>query len=123
MIGVEVVGLEEFQEYLEVMGARLASKDFWEIALGGAMEKARRYAASISPVVTGSYRGAHRVTVGRMCATLSIDPTARNTASGGLVRRYAGPVEKRHRVYARTASQLLGLAERAGEGLLEELVK
>lgn len=113
MITIEVRGLVELRAYLDRLRERVLSTGPF---LAKIMRRARRYAASISPVVTGSYRRAHRVTSGDMWAELSIDPCARNTRTGVSVSRYAGPVEARHGVYDRTKSYAQRLAvSMAGE--------
>lgn len=117
---IEVEGINELQGYLDSLISKLTSSTFWA-QLGNILEKARRYAASISPVVTGSYRGSHRVVIGAMSATLSIDPTARN--GDMLVSRYAGSVEQRHQVYARTFAYSQRLAVEGAEVIGGELIK
>jgi len=99
---LRVEGIDELVDYLDGICVKLSSNDFWGRELVDILGEARRYAASISPVITGSYRDAHRVVVGTMGAELSIDPVARNTSTGIRVTRYAAPVEDRHYVYART---------------------
>lgn len=106
MIDVDVRGLQEAIAYMEGVGRRAASDVTYQPTLMEIARKGLRYASSISPVVTGSYRGAHRVTGSGKKAMLSIDPMARNRKSGTLVTRYASAVEYYHQVYGRTASYL-----------------
>lgn len=122
MIELQIEGLKEIQEYVDGLIAKLQSSSFWTPELGEILEKARRYAVSISPVITGSYAGAHRVVVGDMQAALSIDPSARNLATGMLVTRYAGAVERRHQVYSRTAGHTMRLAVRGAEIIGENVI-
>lgn len=63
-------------------------------------EVSRRYAVSISPVITGSYRDAHKVFSRNRGAVLTIDPRATN--GDVSVTRYAANVEEIHKVYSRT---------------------
>jgi len=121
-ISLQIEGLEEVQVYLDDLVVKLESSEFWDPELAGILEEARRFAASISPVVTGSYRAAHRVVVGNMRATLSIDPAARNSATGTPVSRYAANVEERHGVYARTFAYTERLAVRGAEAIGRNLV-
>ena len=79
----------------------------------------QRYLRGISPVITGSYRASHRITIGKNEIRLGVDPTARNTATNILVSRYAGRVEERWHVYAQGADQ----AERVFTRVLGELAK
>lgn len=120
-ITLQIEGLTELQAYLDEVTKNLGDEEAW--GLGEILEEARRFAASISPVVTGSYRAAHRVVVGQMQATLSIDPAARNSATGIPVSRYAASVEERHRVYARTAMHTRRLAVRGAEAIGENLLR
>ena len=116
---IEVEGMEEAQAYLAKLKARLSDDRTWTGPLKRFGVVAVQFARSISPVVTGSYQASHRAAVERKTLTISIDPAARNTVSGTLVTRYAGPVEKRHQVYARTAEHLI----RVVTSLLDDLVK
>lgn len=113
---IEVEGLDELKEFLDSLIERLSSGRAWGESLGRLLKIGKRHAVSISPVVSGSYRDAHRVVVGDSQAELSIDPSARNV--GVKVERYAASVEKRHKVYDRTHEELL----RHLEGLAEEIV-
>ena len=122
MITLEIEGLEEAQAYLDEVNTRLGSDEFWDPELGAILEEARRFAASISPVVTGSYQAAHRVVVGQIQATLSIDPAARNTTTGVPVSRYAAGVEERHGIYVRTGEFVQRLAARGAEAIGEALL-
>ncbi len=97
---IVVEGLEEAQAYLA--GLKLTDKD-WKGPLEKAGRELVRYAASVSPIVTGSYANAHRAMVAGTGVTLFISPVARNTATGTLVSRYAMVVEGRHQVYAMAA--------------------
>lgn len=101
---------------------RLSSGKFWNKELGDLAKDARRYAADISPVATGSYRDAHEVAIGDRKATLTIDPTARNIKSGGLVSRYAADVEAKHQVYGRTGAYVARIGAQRVEIMGERLL-
>ncbi len=109
---IVVEGLEEARAYL----TSLSDLD-WQGPLEAGGRSLVRFAASISPVVTGSYAGAHRATVDGKTLTLSIDPMARNKSVP--VTRYAGAVEERHQVYARSAVQGVQI----GAQVLEDILK
>lgn len=113
---IVVEGLDEVQAYLK--GLRQRAKDHTRVLVGLAMNL-QRFAHSISPVVTGSYASSHRATITEKMVEISIDPSARNTVSRVLVTSYAGPVEDRHRVYARIGDE----ATRLLPGVVEEIVK
>lgn len=115
MIELTVTGVDELLEYLDTVKGRLSSSEFWTAELAAMLEEARRFASDISPVVTGSYAGAHRVVTGNMYAELSIDPRARNTVSGDPVTRYAAAVEEKHQVYGRTFSYTRRLVTKHAE--------
>lgn len=121
MIELQFEGFDEAIAYLESLIAKLESNDFWASILGEWLEQSRRFAVSISPVVTGSYQAAHRVVVGAMQAELSIDPSARNIETGVPVSRYAGPVEERHRVYLHTFGHTERLVARDAQIILKRL--
>jgi len=89
---------------------------------GEALEGGRRTAVSLSPVVTGSYAGSHRITVDADRAGLGINPDARNTATGTPVTDYAGAVEDRHHVYERVLREVPRLVTRAAELSLRQIV-
>lgn len=105
---------------VETIGERVAS-GFGE-EFGVALEAGRRYAVSISPVVTGSYAGAHRVAVDAEQAELGIDLLARNVVTGTPVIDYAGAVEERHHVYGRVLNDVERYATDAVELALRELL-
>lgn len=113
---IQVVGLEEAQAY--IAGLKLTDSD-WQRPLEKAGRELVRYAASVSPIVTGSYAGAHRATVAGPGVTLFISPVARNTATGTLVSRYAMAVEGRHQVYAMAAVK----AAQIGVDVLEDVLE
>lgn len=122
MIQLELQGFEEAIALLAGWERLLQSDELWQPATLAAAEEFRRFAASISPVRTGAYRGAHVVIQGRMAATMTIDSGAINPVTGTPVSRYAGPVEERHGVYQRTFDQAAGRAGAAGvEVILERL--
>lgn len=121
-IEIRMEGFEETQEYLDGVIERLSSDEFWDEKLGSLIKGAQRYAISISPVVTGSYRDAHRTVVGNMEALLEIDPAARNSRTGIQVSRYAADVEDRHQVYGRTAIHTDQLVAKALPDIGEELI-
>lgn len=114
---IQIEGLEEAQVF--ITGLTLKDAD-WSGLLGKMGHGLRRYAATISPVITGSYRDSHRAVVDDKTMTLSIDPAARNTATGVLVTRYAGPVEQRHQVYGQTFIKACRMAVTVLEDLLKE---
>jgi len=115
------IGTDEVTPWLAEVGAKLSDDRAWLSVLLPVMEGLQRFAVSISPVVTGSYAGSHRLSVSGREVKLSIDPTARNTVSDVLVWRYAGAVEERHQVYARTDAQAERLAARVLEDLAKEM--
>ena len=117
MITLETSGFEEAVAHIDRWIRLLESTALWAPASSSAAEVLRRYAASISPVITGSYQGAHAVFPRGMGAVMTIDPAARNTRSGAPVTSYAGFVEERHDVYGRTAQEM----SRAGVAGVEVL--
>ena len=123
MIILQTEGIEEIESYLESLIARLESDDLWAPTLGGTIGEALRYARSISPVDTGSYQAAHRVVVDGKQAMLSIDPGARNIRTGAPVEDYAGYVEARDHVYARTAVMFPRIIQQGSMRLLQELTR
>lgn len=123
MIELRVEGLQEVVAYLEKIRKRAASTAFWQVFLRAVVGKGRGYAQAISPVVTGSYRSAHRDQVSGVTATLDIDPAARNTVSNIFVTRYAGNVEENHQVYGRTAVYLEKISEQSLNELSRRLVQ
>lgn len=123
MIGFRIDGLDELRNRLEGLRGKLASGTFWTGLFSPVMEEARRFAASISPVASGSYQAAHRVVMGANNATLSIDPRARNTRTGVLVTRYAASVEEAHKVYEQTHAYAQRLAVVGGSILKENLIR
>lgn len=90
---------------------QMSSGPYWQRKLVDVMEKGRRYAVSISPVITGAYADSHEVVQNDMGATIRVNPDARNPTSGERVTRYAGIVERRHTVYARTADHVRHLVQ------------
>lgn len=123
MITLKVDGMQEVVAYLEKVRKRAVSIAFWQVFLRGVIGKGRGYAQSVSPVITGSYRSAHREEVVGLTAILDIDPAARNTVSNVFVTRYAGPVEERHQVYGRTATHLAKISEQSLGKLARRLVE
>lgn len=119
-----ITGLEEFNEYLTTVVGRVSSDEFWAKILGleGFLGKSKRFAVSISPVVTGSYAGAHRLTTGGTTSELFIDPSARNTATGELVSRYAAKVEERHGVYKQTYTYTQRIAAQGIDSIGDRLI-
>jgi len=112
---------DEITPWLVQTQEKLSSDRFWTRALLPMMEHLQRYAAGISPVLTGSYAGSHQVSVSGRTVALGIDPTARNAVSGELVERYAGAVEELHQVYARTWEEAERMADEALENAAKEL--
>jgi len=123
VITLHVEGLQEVIAYLEKVRKRAMSAAFFQPFLRSAIGKGRGYAQAISPVVTGSYRSAHRDQVSGLTATLDIDPAARNAVSNVFVTRYAGPVEENHQVYGRTAVYLEKISEQSLAELSRRLVE
>lgn len=107
---IRVEGRNEALAYFSALRAKIVSDATWRGPLERFGGRIRRYAASISPVITGSYQASHREAVSGKSVSLSISLAARNTATGTLVTRYAGPVEERHHVYARTWVEMTRLA-------------
>jgi len=101
--------------------ARKADSSAWDNPLRGIGTGATRYAASISPVVTGSYKGAHRFAVNGKELTLFIDPSAKNGRTGVAVTSYAGDVERRHSVYGQVSAQIGRLAAQWPDEMAREL--
>ena len=120
---VTTEGLDETIAYLNDLADRLADEKEWSGALSDLLEQGRRFAWSISPVVTGSYRAAHKVMTSGRTAVLGIDPAARNVRTGVPVERYAAAVEQRHQVYGRTAAYIEAAASSAAEQLVEEMIE
>ena len=123
MITLDVRGVQEALDYLAKVRKRAASVAFYQPFLRKVIGQGVSYARAISPVITGSYRGAHRDAVAGLTATLDIDPTARNTVSNCFVTRYAGAVEERHQVYGRTAVYLEKISEQSLAELSRRLVQ
>lgn len=90
----------EIIEVDEGFGIAFDAEGFMDEYLAKLARYARRFAVSISPVVTGSYRDAHEVFFRGGTAILRIDPRATNR--GQPVERYAANVEDIHKVYFRT---------------------
>ncbi len=87
----------------------------WDPVTQSAAEVLHRYAVSISPVVTGTYRDAHTIFQGKMRSVVAIDP-------GSPAMRYAVYVEERHHVYERTYLEAGPRSAVVGaERLVEEL--
>ena len=120
-VQLEVRGLKEATARLSRMERRVKGLSADKVA-GKAMASLQRYAAGISPVVTGAYQGSHMVTMDRWKATLSIDPSATNPTSGVLVTRYAGAVEDRYAVYGRTGEMAAGMADQIAEEIAREVL-
>ena len=113
---IRVEGLEEAQAF--IANLKLADDD-WQRPLEKAGRELVRHAASVSPIVTGSYAGAHRATVAGTGVTLFISPVARNVKTGTLVTRYAMAVEGRHQVYAMAAVK----AAQIGTDVLKDVLE
>lgn len=121
MITLETRGFDEVLAYLDEWIAQLKSEGLWSPATVAAAEEFRKYAESISPVVTGAYQRAHVVIPQQgMVAVMTIDPRATNPTSGTPVTQYAGPVEGHHHIYQRTFDRA---AARAGEAGVEVILK
>lgn len=112
---------DEITPWLAEVSEKLTDDQWWLRAIRPEMGGLQRFAAEISPVVTGSYAGSHRLAVEGRVVELSIDPAARNISTGGLVARYAHPVEERHQVYGQVWARTGGAAERALEVLAKDL--
>jgi len=112
---------DEITPWLEEVIGKLTSDRWWVKVMRPGMETLQRYATDISPVVTGSYAGSHRLFENGREITLAIDPTARNVKTGTQVQRYAGAVEERHQVYARVGERAEQVAEQVLDNLAEEL--
>jgi hypothetical protein len=106
-----------FAELAEI----IQSEGFWEPWSEATGEGTRRFAVKVSPVDTGAYKKAHRINLGVAGATMVIDPSVRNTRSGLAVERYAPYVEKRDKVYARSADEMYRLAVANANLILGEL--
>lgn len=78
---------------------------------------ADRYASSITPVRTGSWRTAHRPVVQGLAGRISLDEGAINPISGGRPAIYGAQLETerggRYAVYARTVNE-------AGQRILDD---
>ena len=112
---------DEITPWLADVSEKLHGDSNWIRAIMPAMEDLQRFVVGISPVVTGSYAGSHRLSVSGREVKLSIDPSSRNIKTGQLVQRYAGAVEERHQVYAQGWEEAERLARRALEDLAEEM--
>lgn len=120
---LELDGFVEAIALLNEWERLLQSDELWQPATHAAAEEFRRYAMSISPVVTGAYRGSHVIVQQRMGAVMTIDSGAVNPISGTPVTQYAGPVEDRHHVYQRTFDQVAGRAGVAGAEVIMERLR
>jgi hypothetical protein len=123
MIQLELQGFEEVEALLVQWERLLQSDELWDPATRAAAEEFKRYAESISPVITGSYKRAHTIVpVEGMSMAVVIDEGAVNPISGARVIEYAGPVENRHHVYQRTFDRAGGRAGVAGvDAIVERL--
>lgn len=120
---LEMDGFVEAIALLEGWADQLQSDELWQPATLASAEEFRRFAMSISPVVTGAYRGSHIIIQQRMGAVMTIDSGAVNPITGTPVTRYAGPVEARHHVYQRTFDQMAGRAAVAGAEVIMERLR
>lgn len=123
MITLNVKGVQEALDYLAKVRKRAASVAFYQPFLRKVIGQGISYVRAISPVITGSYRAAHRDAVAGLTATLDVDPAARNTVSNCFVIRYAGSVEENHQVYGRTAVYLEKISEQNLGKLSRRLVE
>ncbi len=112
---------EEAAVWFAELAEIIQSEGFWEPWSEAVGEGTRRFAVKVSPTDTGAYKKAHRVSLGVAGATMVIDPSARNTRSGLAVERYAPYVEKRDKVYARSADEMYRLAIENAKLIIGEL--
>ena len=112
---------EQASAWFAELAGIIQSEGFWEPWSEATGEGTRRFAVKMSPVATGAYKKAHRITLGVAGATMHIDPSVRNTRSGLAVERYAPYVEKRSKVYARSADEMHRLAVENANLILGEL--
>lgn len=122
-VQIEIEGEIKAGAMLDRIKRRAASDAVWQAGLAPGMEEIKRFAMSVSPVLTGSYRASHRVAMAGKTATLSIDSLARNVKSGVPVTRYAMAVEEQHEVYAQTADVARRMAPRIAENVKREILK
>lgn len=124
MIILETRGFDDVVALLDRWIRQLQSERLWNSATLIAAEELRRYAVSISPVVTGAYQRAHVVIPQQgMVAVMTIDPRAVNPTSGVAVTQYAGPVEGHHHIYQRTFDRAAGRAGELGVKAISERLK
>lgn len=119
MITVTVRGVDEAQEFLRAVSE--AATKGWEGPLASLGGRLTRFAMSISPVITGSYAGAHRAAVSGQQLQVYIDPSARNSRSGVPVTGYAGSVERRHNVYGRVGREAGRFAAQWPDDMAKEM--
>ena len=122
MMRVKIRGAQRTRKYLKTVRTRATSDSFWQSELMDIARVGLRFACSISPVITGRYRGAHELILSGKRATWHVSPTARNVMTGMLVSEYAAAVEARHQVYARTAAHLDAELDRVTARLVERLL-
>jgi len=110
MIILETRGFEEAEALFAEWERLLQSPELWDAAILAVAKEFKRYAESISPVVTGAYQRAHVIIPVQGGMAVTIDKGAINPVSGARVIEYAGPVEDEHHVYQRTFDHVTGKA-------------
>lgn len=114
-----VIVRDEITPWLFRVSKQLSDSKRWMSRLMPAVRGLQRFLRGISPVITGSYRASHQITIGKNVIRLGVNPAARNTATNILVSKYAPRVEEKWHVYAHGADQ----AERVFTRVLGELAE
>lgn len=122
MIELKTSGLQEAIDYLAGVRKRAEASATYQPSLLEIARLGYEHARAISPVVTGSYKDAHLISIGDKNVSLSISPAARNIASGVPVTDYAGAVERRHQVYSRTGVYLIGVLDGPTDKIARRIV-
>lgn len=110
-------GLQEARSAVLAAIAAATPAGEHRLAVQYATLAADRYAVSITPVQTGSWRSSHRPTVNGLTGRISLDESAVNPISGGRPAVYGAALEStgqsRYAVYRRTVNE-------AGQRILNE---
>ena len=122
-VELRVIGVEDTEQFIEDWARLVSSDELWIATTTAAVQELQRFAVSISPVVTGSYRGAHKVFSESKQAILTIDSSAFNPISRRRVIDYAGVVEERHNIYGQTFNQMSERAAIRGVEIVEDKLR
>lgn len=114
---IKFIGLDETEDAIKDTDRDVQRDEFYQVDLKAPL----RYAMSISPVLTGAYRDSHRIAVKGKRSSLFVDPNARS--GRGYVSQYAGVIEGRLGVYAKTAKEVDRLAVDVMNKRVEDSIK